>query len=617
MKVPALLSLIGGKTYSLLRDLTSPEKPAEKNFEDIVKLLKDHLSPRPSVIAERFRFNRRQQMDVESVNEYVAKLRKLAECKVKITNSEYCEFGNNLNDTLRDRIVCGLNNEQIQRQLLSKTTLTLQKAIDIAVAMETASKDTQELRDKQVSVNKLSHQHNYQQKTDTPQPSKCIRCNGKNHASADCYFKDAVCRKCNNKGHIKRACLTKGKHKFKTAKQKKYVRNVDKTESDDSDSSCGIEKLSMNSVIKADDCPILLNVRVNGKDIQMELDTGSAVSVISEEKFREIFGKQPLKSSNIKLRTYSGEKLKSVGVLDVNVEQNGQSVTCELYVVKKGTTTLFERSWLKDLKLDWKNVKSVMSVTTMKSESKSKVQAILQKYSSVFRDGIGRVKGIKANLHLNEDAKPIFCKARPVPYAMKPKIEQELENLENMGILEKVDTREWATPIVTVPKKNGNVRICGDFKVTINLKLNVDQYPLPKIEDIFASLSHGEHFSKIDLRQAYLHMEMEEKSKAYLTINTHKRLYRYNRLLYGVASAPSIWQRTMDQILQGIPGVHCILDDMIVTGKTEKEHLRNLDSVLQRLQNFGLEANFEKCKFFSDSVKYCGHEVTKEGIWKT
>lgn len=183
-----------------------------------------------------------------------------------------------------------------------------------------------------------------------------------------------------------------------------------------------------------------------------------------------------------------------------------------------------------------------------------------------------------------------------------------------MGILEKVDTSEWATPIVPVPKKNGKVRICGDFKVTLNPQLNVDKYPLPKIEDIFASLSNGEHFSKIDLRQAYLHMEMEKKSKACLTINTHKGLYRYNILLYGVASAPSIWQRTMDQILQGLPGVHCILDDMIVTGKTDKEHLRNLDSVLQRLQKFGLWANLEKCYFFKDSVQYCGHEVAKDGI---
>ena len=73
----------------------------------------------------------------------------------------------------------------------------------------------------------------------------------------------------------------------------------------------------------------------------------------------------------------------------------------------------------------------------------------------------------------------------------------------------------------------------------------------------------------------------------------------------------------MDQILQGIPGVQCILDDMIVTGHSESEHLKNLENVLQRLQKFGLRANLEKCEFFKDSVQYCGHEVTKEGIWKT
>ena len=136
MKVSALLSLVGGKTYSLLRNLTLPDKPADKNV-DIVKLLKEHLSPKPSIIAERFRFHRRQQQEGESVNEYVAVLKKLA---------EHCEFGENLNDTLRDRLVCGLKDEQIQKQLLSKSTLTLPKATEIAVAMETASKDASELR---------------------------------------------------------------------------------------------------------------------------------------------------------------------------------------------------------------------------------------------------------------------------------------------------------------------------------------------------------------------------------------------------------------------------------------------------------------------------------------
>lgn len=151
--------------------------------------------------------------------------------------------------------------------------------------METASKDAQELRHKQVSVNKLSQQKMYHQKPKSPQPSNCIYCiycNRKNHDSANCYFKSAVCRKCNKTGHIIRACGITGnrKQKFKPRKQKKFVRNVDQT-SDDSDSSCEIEKLSINSVIKTDNQPILLKVRVNGKE--MELDTGSAVSVISEE----------------------------------------------------------------------------------------------------------------------------------------------------------------------------------------------------------------------------------------------------------------------------------------------------------------------------------------------
>lgn len=177
----------------------------------------------------------------------------------------------------------------------------------------------------------------YYQKPKSPQPSDCIHCKGKNHDSADCYFKSAVCRKCNKTGHIIRArgITGKGKHKFKARKLKKFVRNVDQT-TDDSDSSCEIEKQSIYSVIETDDQPILLKVGVNGIEIPKELDTGSAVSVMSEEKFqfREIFGKQPLKPSKIKLRTYSGEKLKPVGVLDVKAEQKA---VCELYIVEQGS----------------------------------------------------------------------------------------------------------------------------------------------------------------------------------------------------------------------------------------------------------------------------------------
>ena len=117
-----------------------------------------------------------------------------------------------------------------------------------------------------------------------------------------------------------------------------------------------------------------------------------------------------------------------------------------------------------------------------------------------------------------------------------------------VSILTKVEWSEWGTPIVPVPKKDGSVRIWGDYKVTVNPELQAEQYPLPRIEDIFARLAGGQRFSKIDLHKAYHQLEMEEDCKKYLTINTHMGLFQYNRLVFGITSAPAIWQRTIDQI---------------------------------------------------------------------
>ena len=186
---------------------------------------------------------------------------------------------------------------------------------------------------------------------------------------------------------------------------------------------------------------------------------------------------------------------------------------------------------------------------------------------------MGLLQTTKAKLNLKPDSPPKFCKARQVPYTLRPKVKAELTKLQNDNILTRVDWSEWATPVVPVIKKNGNVRLCGDFKQTINPVLQVQQYPYPRIEDIFASLGGGQKFSKIDLQQAYLQMEMEEESKKLLTINMHKGLFQYNHLVFGVASVPTIWQQAMDQILEGIPHLQCILDDMIISGSTNQSIL--------------------------------------------
>lgn len=134
--VPTFLSVIGPKTFNLLRNLLQPVKPGSKTYKEIVDILTTHFSPKPLVIAERFRFHRRNQEEGESVNMFVAALRKLA---------EHCEFGDVLSDTLRDRLVCGLRNEAAQRKLLTENDLTLERAINISVTMEMASKEAQQL----------------------------------------------------------------------------------------------------------------------------------------------------------------------------------------------------------------------------------------------------------------------------------------------------------------------------------------------------------------------------------------------------------------------------------------------------------------------------------------
>ena len=595
-KVPALLALMGGKTYSLLRNLTSPDNPASIGFDAIVKLLDDHLSPKPLVIAERFRFHKRDQKDGESIPVYVAELRKL---------SEHCDFKANLNDALRDRLVCGIKHGNIQKKILSESDLTLQKAIDIATAMETAAKDAVELQQQHRpdSVHQLSKKPTSNTKL-KERNKACFRCDRFNHTPDECRFKEDTCRFCSKKGHIERACLSKKAQQKNQPKKKKFkpVKTVDEEE---------LLTVSINTVKRSD--IISVTPKIEGKYLKMELDTGSAISVIPIRIYKELFHHKPLSVTNTILKTYSGQTITPAGIINVSVNYEGQEHNLDLFVVKNDSPSLFGRAWLKYIKLDWNSIKFLQTGKT----TDESLQDILKKYKSVFTEQSGKVKGVNATLTLKENAQPKFCKARPVPYALKEKVEKELERLENEGIIQKVDHSDWATPIVAVPKGDNTVRICGDYKTTVNPQLQVDQYPLPKIQDIFASLAGGQRFTKIDLRQAYNQLEMNDNSKSYLTINTHKGLYSYNRLVFGISASPSIWQRTMDQVLKGIPNTSCILDDIIITGKTDDEHLKTLEAVLQRLMDYNLRVNEAKCKFFQEEITYCGHKIDANGLHKT
>ena len=133
-------------------------------------------------------------------------------------------------------------------------------------------------------------------------------------------------------------------------------------------------------------------------------------------------------------------------------------------------------------------------------------------------------------------------------------------------------------------KPNKTVCICGDFKLTVDPVSRLDRYPIPKIEDLLSGLSQGKTFTTLDMSQAvYQQLELDENSKKYVVINMYKGLFRYNRLSFGIATVPGIFQRVMESLVQGIPGVVVYLDDILVTGKTEEEHLRSLEEVFETI----------------------------------
>nr|XP_037289927.1 uncharacterized protein K02A2.6-like [Rhipicephalus microplus] len=187
-----------------------------------------------------------------------------------------------------------------------------------------------------------------------------------------------------------------------------------------------------------------------------------------------------------------------------------------------------------------------------------------------------------------------------------------LDRLVNEGVLSPVTSAEWATPVVPVVKKDGQVRLCGDFRLTVNAATIMEQYPLPRVDNIFANLNGGEVFSTLDLRNAYNQLPLDEDSKRLVVFNTHKGLYCFNRLPFGVSSAPAIFQRRLEAVLSRIPGVQVYLDDIIVSEKAND--CRILEQVLQRLREHGLRLRREKCKFRQEQVTFLGHCIDRHGL---
>ena len=211
---------------------------------------------------------------------------------------------------------------------------------------------------------------------------------------------------------------------------------------------------------------------------------------------------------------------------------------------------------------------------------------------------MGKIRDVQVKLHMDENAIPIFKKARPVPFAIEERYNEELEKLEKQGIIQKVEFSEWASPVVPVVKPNSNkIRICGDYACTINKHLISDVYPLPSLEDIVNKIGYGEYFTKLDLSQAFHQFMLHPDSRKYTTINTKRGLFEYLRLVFGITPATAICQRYMENLLRGVPGQVVRVDDVLITGISDEDHLKNMRVVLEKFKEKGLKLCRSKVQF--------------------
>ena len=618
--VSVFLTVVGPAAYALLKSLCSPQKPSDKTIEQLTVLLQNHYSPKPLTIAERYKFHKRDQREGESTPTYLVEVKKLAST---------CEFGTFLEEAIRDRIVCGLRDQQTIRRLLTISELTLAKAIEVATSMELATQQAMEFQapttarfQVQSPVHKIHSaggsygKHRAKNSYRESGPSKgqgltCYRCLDPSHSADSCPFKEQSCFYCKKVGHIAKACRKKAKQRDRRTSNYPVKAIAEETDDSGPSSDNHMEIYTIKRTTGSKNDGVFVEINVAGKPIHMEVDTGAAVSIISEDWYIRNC-QLPLETTAVKLKTYNGESIPILGKLVAPVTYQSGQFNLPAYVVKGNSPSLLGREWLRHIKLDWQNI---FGVTT--DESVPSVQDLTDQYPTVFAVEGGPIAGFKADVQVSEGAHPKYFKSRPVPYSLKPKVESELRRLESEGIITKVERSDWATPIVIVPKANDSIRLCGDYKVTVNRDIDNANCTLPTADDLFASLVGGKVFTKLDLTQAYQQLELEDMSKKLLTINSHLGLFQFNRLPFGVSTAPGIFQGIMDQVLQGIEGVVCYLDDILISSPSMTHHKQAIHQVLNRLEKYHIRVKPAKCEWFQTSVEYLGHKVDAEGLHPT
>lgn len=610
-KVALLITKLTPRVYETLNHKCSPEKPTTKTYRQLLSLLEERYAKSTSTALDRAEFRKNNQRSDENIEEYVIRLKKLAK-KCNFTDFE---------DQVKEKLIDGVCSSLIKFELLKNGDKKLDELITLARTVEMAMTQAKPKLDEPGSASSMFQlkQKNASKFQPNPrpkfQPNKqkmCYCCGKQNHLKNECTLKNKYCSECGQKGHLYKMCS-----KTRKVNVLEVDGEVDSKEEEPSveqsihslylENSEYYNVYTQNTSEKIIIPPIIVKVEINSVNLDFELDTGSEATTINLIDVEKLCLTNKIEKTNVTFKNYDQSMSKPIGIIkNLIITLNNLKQKVNLFVVENNKPRILGRDVL--------HIFGMWPLQLNSNSIEDPVGMIKEKYSEVFSPGWGNVKGNCISLKLKNNAVPKKLPVRQVPFALKQKVNDEIKRLLENKRIEPVQYSDWGTPVVPILKPDGSVRLCGDYKVTLNQFLEIDRFPLPHIEDIFNKLRNAEYYCELDLKEAYLQAPLDEASQNLTVIVTEVGTFKYKYLPYGVSTGPGSFQRLMSQKLTNIPNVIVFIDNIYMCGKTYLEMKNTLEQVLIKLKECEFKLKAGKCKFFRTSIDVFGYRISKDGI---
>ncbi|GBL65032.1 Transposon Ty3-I Gag-Pol polyprotein, partial [Araneus ventricosus] len=600
IKIAILLNLLGSEGLEIFNTFKFEPPESQKNYSEVLKKFEEYCSPRQNVVFERYKFFSCVQQEGQAIECYVTQLKTLAST---------CEFKEQENGLIRDRIVLGIRDSGLKERLLRESGLGLEKAIEIVRAAETSREQLRSMKEETAAtVNSVKRNRRQNQPKQSSQDYECKKC-GRKHKPRECPAYGKVCTKCNKKNHFAVKCFQNSKniHEMKVPENELEI-YIDSVTEKVQENELNSDSMNKNVEIVSETWYKSVTLNVNDKyfEVDFKLDTGAEVNILPLYVLNIVKVKPKLSETNLSLTAYGNFKLKPEGTIIINCSTSKlKNIPLQFYVVNVKSKPILGLKGCLELKL-------IERIDAIECSKISKNELIKQ-YKDVFT-GTGEFPDEPYHITLKDNAIPVIHPPRRVPQALQPKLKETLDKLEKEKIVSKVNKpTDWVQSLVIVEKPNGNLRLCLDPR-DLNKVIKREHYQIPSADDIISRLEGKKIFSVVDLKDGFWHVPLDEVSSEICTFNTPFGRYKFNKMPFGIASAPEIFQKRNQKLFGDIEGVEIYFDDIIVAGNDEASHDAIMSKVLERARSVNIKFNPDKLQYRVSEVKYVGQIISKSGI---